>query len=305
MQKLFNPQLLKPSGKPGLANIHCCLIGRARPENSLEGQAPTPLTYATPTPPQNSVYSAANGRDQREAIESASSEVENPLSLRNSEFTSSSSGETCKCRQRFRITVAPSHIIPDYLGTSSDWSFTRRILILTHQQVNKTPLPAQSLLFDGAVYDINWDDLPAQTTTPMLPTLDHAVYLINSVKFNCGQIFHLFEEEDFMKSCHRFYADPSPDLSSAGLWYIHFCLVIALGKALLARPHRGSALPCGHDFFVSVFRQLPNQGVLLTQPLVSIEILCCAALYLQCIDHRHYANILVRARLAQLQEMKP
>jgi proline utilization trans-activator len=201
--------------------------------------------------------------------------------------------------------VTPSHIIPDYLGTSSDWSFTGRIRILTHQQVNKTPLPAQSLLFDGAVYDINWDDPPGPTTTPMLPTLYHAIYLINSVKFNCGQIFHLVEEEDFMQSCHKFYASPTPDLSSAGLWYVHFCLVIALGKALLARPQRGSALPCGHDFFISVFRRIPNQGALIKQPLVSIEILCCAALYLQSIDRRLYANILVRALLAQLQETKP
>lgn len=154
--------------------------------------------------------------------------------------------------------VAASDSPSDYLGTSSNWSFTRRLLLLTHQHTFKAPLPMQALLFDGAVYDIDWDDAAEPTTAPVLPTLDHAIYLINSVKFSCGQILHLFDEEDFMSSCHRFYESPSPEVSSAGLWYVHFCLVIALGKALLARPQRGSTSPSGHNFFVSVFRRIPN-----------------------------------------------
>lgn len=181
----------------------------------------------------------------------------------------------------------------DYLGTSSNWSFTRRVLLLANEHVNSTPLTSQTLLFDGIVYDIDWEELSSSQAEPALPTLDHAIYLINSVKFHCCQLFHLFDEEEFMEACHRFYADKEPDpAQTGGLWYLHFCLIVALGKAILSRPTRGK-LPSGHDFFRYVMRKLPSMGILSRHPLTAIELLSCAALYLQCIDHRHHANLLI------------
>ena len=182
------------------------------------------------------------------------------------------------------------------MGTCSNWSFTLRVLAVTHESVYSTPLPTQSLLFDGAVYNIDWanngDITGDNLLKSELPTLDHAIYLISTVKFNCSQLFHLFDEEEFMDSCRKFYADPRPDVSSANLWYIHFRLIIALGKALQSR-QRQDKLPCGYELFLSTFRNLPNMGVLMKQPLAAIEVLCCAALYLHCIDHRHYAHVIV------------
>ena len=163
--------------------------------------------------------------------------------------------------------------------------------------MGKAPLPAQTLIFDGAGYNIDWENVKKGSDhsipSPALPALDHALYLINTVKFNCGQLFHLFDEDDFMESCYRFYADPNPDSSTANsLWYLHFCLIVALGKALVSRRQRDK-LPFGSEFFMSAMRNLPDMGLLIQHPIAAMEVLSCAALYLQCIDHRHYAHILV------------
>lgn len=192
--------------------------------------------------------------------------------------------------------------MPDYLGTSSNWSFTRRVLLLASEHAGDPSISSQPLLFDGAVYDIDWAEFGGSDVPgfgPPLPTLDHAIYLINSVKFHCCQLFHLFDEESFMESCHSFYAGPKPDVSLPGLWYHQFRLVIALGKAFLSRPHRGK-MPPGHEFFLAVMRSFPSIGVLVKEPLLAIEVMMCAALYLQCIDHRQYANILVSTAALQI-----
>ncbi|KAG7106334.1 putative transcriptional regulatory protein C3C7.04 like [Verticillium longisporum] len=234
-------------------------------------------TYATPRS-EDIGFQAPAPQESPGHTEPASLAVENSLSLRHAEFTTSAAGVTY------------------YLGTSSNWSFTRRILNLTHSQVCNSPAPPQALIFDGGVYEIDWGRLKMGSDDPNLlpelPTLDHAIFLINTVQFNCCQLFHLFDTAEFMESCHKFYANPTPDIASAGLWYIHFCLVIALGKAFQSRRH-GSDLPFGQEFLLSVFRQFPNTGALIQQPLLSVEILCCAALCLQCIDHRHYAHSMI------------
>ncbi|KAG7109832.1 Proline utilization trans-activator like protein [Verticillium longisporum] len=175
--------------------------------------------------------------------------------------------------RNLRLPLRESH--SDYLGTSSNWSFTRRVLNLTHSQVCNSPAPPQALIFDGGVYKIDWGRLKTGSDDPNLlpelPTLYPAIFLINTVQFNCCQLFHLFDRAEFMELCHQFYANPTHDIASAGL----------------------CNLPFGQEFLLSVFRQFPNTGALIQQPLLSVEILCCAALCLQCIDHRHYAHSVI------------
>ncbi|CRK22475.1 hypothetical protein BN1723_002913 [Verticillium longisporum] len=173
-------------------------------------------TYATPRS-EDIGFQAPAPQESPDHTEPASLAVENPLSLRHAEFTTSAAGVTY------------------YLGTSSNWSFTRRVLNLTHSQVCNSPAPPQALIFDGGVYKIDWGRLKTGSDDPNLlpelPTLYPAIFLINTVQFNCCQLFHLFDRAEFMELCHQFYANPTHDIASAGLWYIHFCLVIALGKA--------------------------------------------------------------------------
>ncbi|KAJ4302914.1 hypothetical protein N0V90_001805 [Kalmusia sp. IMI 367209] len=96
-----------------------------------------------------------------------------------------------------------------YLGTSSNWSFHGQVLNIVHQHIRSTPLPGAELLFDGSAYNLPWDgsrSLP-ETTAPVIPSIDYAIFLINAVKFHCGQLVHLFDEEEFMGKLHAFYSN--------------------------------------------------------------------------------------------------
>lgn len=219
------------------------------------------------------------------------STLTNPLSTGQSEYMTTPNGRTCKAS----AFIIPRHIFgltfKDYLGTSSNWSFTRRVLNITHQYINKTPLPTNALLFDASTYSLDWDgyragDVPEM---PALPTQDYAIYLVNAVKFHCGQMFHLFDEETFMNSLYHFYADPNPRPDPTDLWFIHFLLILSFGKAFTTKTSRGKRPP-GHDFFVKAMQLLPDLSVLLRESVLSTEILCCISLYMQCIDYRHCSH---------------
>ncbi|KXH59195.1 hypothetical protein CSAL01_08894 [Colletotrichum salicis] len=210
----------------------------------------------------------------------------NPLSTGQSEYTSAPNGRLF------------------YLGTSSNWSFTRRVLNITHQYVHKTPLPTNALLFDGTTYALDWDGyrVGGVPEIPALPTQDYAIYLVNAVKFHCGQMFHLFDEETFMKSLYSFYSDPNPRPDPTDPWFIHFLLILSFGKAFTTKTNRGNRPP-GHDFFVKAMQLLPDFSALLKNHVLSTEIMCCIALYTQCIDFRHCSyNYIGQALLIALGE---
>ena len=185
-----------------------------------------------------------------------------------------------------------------YLGTSSNWSFTRRVLSLTHEYIYQEALPTGALLFDGAAYDLGWDGLRTTHSpeAPTVPTFDHAIYLINTVKFRCGQLYHLFDDDEFMRNLHEFYSQPKPN-PTAGLWYIHFLLMLAFGKGFVQHKVQGNRPP-GADFFVKALQLLPDVSVLHNEPIESTEILCCVALYLQALDCRSSAHNYVCYRLS-------
>ncbi|KAF9639249.1 hypothetical protein BFW01_g11055 [Lasiodiplodia theobromae] len=222
-----------------------------------------------------SVAAPVNDQSTRSGSRSdlVASTLTNPLSTGPSTFMAASDGRTF------------------YLGTSSNWSFTRRLLCMTHQYVHQTCVPNTTLLFDGAAYDLNWNDrrTAADLETPSLPTLDYAIYLINAVKFHCGQMFHLFDEMSFMDSLYDFYSDPTHKIAEADLWYIHFLIILAFGKAFTTQRNQGKRPP-GTDYFVKAVQLLPNTIVLERRPLVSTEILCSISLYLQCLDYRDAAH---------------
>ncbi|OTB00471.1 hypothetical protein M426DRAFT_15414 [Hypoxylon sp. CI-4A] len=195
-----------------------------------------------------------------------------------------------------------------YLGTSSNWSFTRRVLCMAHEYLYHIPLPNNDLLFDGNAYELGWNGSRVHdfrlNATPALPTVDHAIFLINTVKFHCGQMYHLFDDETFMGSLYRFYEEPSGRNPEDDMWYIHFLLIIAFGKAFNNKKNQGRQPP-GAEFFVKALQLLPDIIMLWQNPVQSTEILCCIALYLQCIDFRCVAhNFIGQAiRLAMGQGM--
>jgi proline utilization trans-activator len=191
------------------------------------------------------------------------------------------------CETELSVTV--------YLGTSSNWSFSRKLLQMTHEHLHQAPLPAGALLFDGLAYDLGWRG--TLTTTDLgplaIPSPDYAIYLINAVKFHCGQMFHLFDDEEFHRRLQQYYSEPDHVNTGFDLWYIHFLLILAFGKIFILQKCAGQR-PSGCEFFLKAMEILPPGYILCQEPVASTEILCCIALYLQCIDHRNAAHIYVR-----------
>ncbi|KAF1951189.1 Zn(II)2Cys6 transcription factor [Byssothecium circinans] len=213
-------------------------------------------------------------------------ELTNPLLESPSKFMSSATGRSF------------------YLGTSSNWSFHGQILSLVHEHTKRTPLPSSDLLFDGAAYDLPWDGTRSipDACTPIIPSIDYAIFLINAVKFHCAQLVHLFDEEEFMSNLHSFYSRAEDKESKSSLWYVHFLLIIAFGKTFVQNKHNG-AQPPGADFFVHALQLLPETNRLVREPIQAAEILCCKALYLQALDSRNAAYVTIgqamRIALAQ------
>ncbi|KAL9561530.1 hypothetical protein ACKAV7_014377 [Fusarium commune] len=207
-------------------------------------------------------------------LDPIASALVNPLSSGQSKFMASAQGREF------------------YLGTSSNWSFTRRVLSLTHEYIHQSPISVDNLLFDGLAYDLGWDGsrIAPALDPPVMPSLDHAVFLINTVKFHCGQLFHLFDEETFMAYLHEFYADPSSHIAAADLPYIHLLLILAFGKAFAENNNYQAKRPPGADYFVTALRLLPSIHILVYEPLISTEILCCIALYFESLDYRHSSH---------------
>lgn len=81
-----------------------------------------------------------------------------------------------------------------------------------------------------------------------------------------------------MESFSRFYEDPRNKTNYPPLWYIHFLLVLAFGKAFIVRASRDRRPP-GIELFAQAMQLLPDITFLYTDPIQSVEILCCAALY--------------------------
>ncbi|KAJ5380211.1 uncharacterized protein N7496_002639 [Penicillium cataractarum] len=195
------------------------------------------------------------------------------------------------------VTGPPAFMSPGnerifYLGTSSNWSFTRRVLSVAHQHVHKEPLPTESLIFEGASYNLDWDGwrTDPMLANPIIPSLDHAQYLINAVGFRCGGLYHLFDETDFMKSLHDFYSQEPPSRATVkSLWYIHFLLILAFGKSFTQHQSQGRKPP-GTEYFVKALQLLPDHYFLYSSPMISTEILCCIALFYQSLDCRSPAH---------------
>jgi proline utilization trans-activator len=179
-----------------------------------------------------------------------------------------------------------------YLGHSSTWSFSRQLLNMAYQRTHSSPLPEASMHVEGEAYDLGWNGFRVSTPPDIggLPSLDFSLYLIQTVKFRVCQLLHLFDEESFMSNLDQFYKNPSGHVNTARLWYIHFLVILAFGKAFVGQ-NRVVNCPPGSELFVRAMTLLPDVTLLCLDPILSTEVLSCIALYLQAIDHRSAAHI--------------
>ena len=261
-------------------------------------------TLPTSTTTSRSVDDANldSGQDTRRESTATDHDFTNPLVSGASVYVADKAGQPCKSlvksKRDYRSHVLTLKDGQAYLAPSSNWSFGRRILSHAHERVYSTPLPAASLLFEGQTYDLGWDGRRglAEFDETTLPTSDFALFLINAVKFHCCQIFHLLDEQDFM---HNFsnYHDPLRRGDCPDLWHIHYLLILALGKAFIVRVGQNRRPP-GATEYVQAMKLLPDTMYLCNNPIQSLEILCCAAIYLQCLDMRASAYSLVSPDLS-------
>lgn len=163
---------------------------------------------------------------------------------------------------------------------------------MAHEQVLKAPLPSERLHWEGEVYDLDFQKdlaaspLPVPIDAATLPQADFAIYLINTVKFYCGQMFHLFDEDSFMRQFAQFHDGTSPDRASVPqLWQAHYLLILAFGKAFVSRNSTGRHPP-GWEMFLKGMQLQPNITFVTTDPLETMEFFCCAGLYLHSLDFR-------------------
>ena len=188
-----------------------------------------------------------------------------------------------------------------FLGPSSTWAYSRQVMAtiqhhLTLQETLEMPLNA-----DGRAYDLEWPSRGGKVgplTAENIPSLDYALYLTNTVKFHLGQMYHLFDEKSFMDGLYQYYSNSPPGEPSVEtrLWYTHYLLIMAFGKALLASGAH-QRMPMGGLFVSRVLEILPDVNGLYIDPILSIEVLCCLALYLQSIDHRNSAYTYVGSQI--------
>ncbi|KAF5651872.1 transcription activator [Fusarium sp. NRRL 25303] len=181
-----------------------------------------------------------------------------------------------------------------FLGPSSTWAYSHHVMGMIREYVGHEFSPEVPLNHDGVAFNI---ELPSMKQTDLavniegLPSLDYALYLTNTVKFHIVQTYHLFDEQKFMPALHSLYND-GPPLVTAGnrMWYIQYFLIMALGKGLLTRGMSKAGSP-GNEYFMKAMELFPDTYGLYIDPVLSIEVCCGLALYLQAVDHRNSAYV--------------
>ncbi|KAI3400726.1 hypothetical protein diail_1935 [Diaporthe ilicicola] len=179
-----------------------------------------------------------------------------------------------------------------YLGSTSNWTFTQKILSMVYERVFRNRIPDMGRNIEGLgnAYDLQWDGAPicADHLSGTVPTIDHAIYLINAVKFHCAQLFHIFDEDTFMPALYSFYEASSDRSNTDKVWLVHFMVILAFGKGFTV--NKNGKDPPGVEYFIQALQLLPNMIMLWRHPVHSVEVLACISLYLQCLDYRIVAH---------------
>jgi len=182
-----------------------------------------------------------------------------------------------------------------WLAPSSPWSFTARLTLLMTEKLNLAYSAPD--FFGEDVYPLQWSPATASATPDIggLPSIDHALYLFETVKFHLGQNYRFFDEEAFVKHMREFYSDnPVRKAAESRLWFVQFLLVLAFGKAFLSRSNARD--PPGSKYFVRAMSLMPEITSLWKDSIMAIEVLALAGLYLYSIDQRESAHVYVCAR---------
>ncbi|KAK7424517.1 hypothetical protein QQX98_000482 [Neonectria punicea] len=132
------------------------------------------------------------------------------------------------------------------LGESSTWSFSRKALMMIRNHLDEPPLPEYVINEESRAYNLTWSPSGFDETASFtnLPSVDYAKYLLSGVRFHLGQLYHLYDEDEFMRHFDQFYQLPTDrrleEARENKTWYIQFLVLLALGKAIMSPPMKDS-----------------------------------------------------------------
>lgn len=136
-------------------------------------------------------------------------------------------------------------------------------------------------------------------------TFEYAEFLANTTAFHLGFTYYFFDKARFMQRMRHAFTSDGIYIPSDGLWHAQFLLVIAFGKLILGRG--GSEFgPPGSIDFLRAMKHLPDiSGFYHEDPILGVEILCLASLYLFSADMRNAAYASVRKTNYALESCQP
>ncbi|RFN49243.1 hypothetical protein FIE12Z_6464 [Fusarium flagelliforme] len=171
-----------------------------------------------------------------------------------------------------------------YLGHSSTLSFSRNVRNLLQQLSPNTDPGSVSTERQDISYKRTLPPIALDLSTIPLPKLSYAEYLTNTVLVHMGSLYSIFDPEIFLRRLRSFYDERNRGLvDKASLWHIQMLLVLAFGKSIQSREHSEMG-PSGMSYFTRAIEAMPDIRRLYEDPLLSIEILCLAALFMHAAD---------------------
>ncbi|PYH42521.1 putative C6 transcription factor [Aspergillus saccharolyticus JOP 1030-1] len=178
-----------------------------------------------------------------------------------------------------------------FLGPTSTWSFSRRILNIVQARINpdsQRPIP---LAVDGDAYQIHWRHASSEEVpdTSGLPSLEHALYMVSTVQFHFGNMYRLFDEDSFLRHLNEFYKNAAEKVQESRLWYVQFLVILAFGEAFLAPVRTASNTASWTKYFSRAMSLLPDITGLWQDPTLAIETLALIAVYFYSVDMRDTA----------------
>ncbi|OJJ50360.1 hypothetical protein ASPZODRAFT_149702 [Penicilliopsis zonata CBS 506.65] len=220
--------------------------------------------------------------------------------LRASEQSSESAAHSRPSETRFEsnLLVAPRYLKNTgrqrawlCLGPTSTWSFSRRVLSIIRDRLNPDNTSPIPLAVDGDAYQLHWDQARANDPPDLsgLPSLEYAIYMLKTVQFHLNPLWHLIDEDEFVRNLHEFYSNAPVKAIEARIWYVQFLVVLAFGEAILTPVRTGTNLSSWTRFFTRAMALLPDITALWHDPILAVELLALVALYFHSIDLRDSA----------------
>ncbi|KAG5759243.1 hypothetical protein H9Q72_012631 [Fusarium xylarioides] len=171
-----------------------------------------------------------------------------------------------------------------YLGHSSTLSFSRNVRNLLQQSSPIADPGSVSMERQDISYTRTLPPIALGLSSIAFPKLSYAEYLTNTVIVHIGSLYSIFDADIFLQRLRRFYDARDKGLEiDASLWHIQMLLILAFGKSIQSREHFEMG-PSGMNYFTLAIEAMPDIRRLYEDPLLSIEVLCLAALFMHATD---------------------